>query len=304
MVLLSAISAQAISRLRGYVPPPTSYSSVPLSRRAAVLILLFADRRGDLKVVLTLRASTLKSYPGQVALPGGKADTLSETPFQTARREAFEEIGLPDTDMGLPKQFRVEHLCELPATLARSELVVRPCVAFLHAEDRGVSVANAEETLIPRLDAKEVAAVFTAPLQKFLDQSSGDDSNNHNSPWYEGNWTKWHGKKWRIHNFNVPIRTQAGSRARSDETQQTNVADLHPSSGGSAVTRYRVWGMTARLLVDAARLAYDREPAFDHDSTFGAEDVIGKLLASGRLGDGRSQDDELAREELSKAPKL
>jgi hypothetical protein len=33
----------------------------PLTRRAAVLILLFADRKGDLRVVLTMRASTLKS---------------------------------------------------------------------------------------------------------------------------------------------------------------------------------------------------------------------------------------------------
>lgn len=47
--------------MRAYVAPPTAYSSLPLSRRAAVLILLFADRRGDLRVVLTMRASTLNS---------------------------------------------------------------------------------------------------------------------------------------------------------------------------------------------------------------------------------------------------
>lgn len=51
----------AIERLRAYVPPPTNYAEVPLSRRAAVLILLYADRRGDLKVVLTMRAKTLSS---------------------------------------------------------------------------------------------------------------------------------------------------------------------------------------------------------------------------------------------------
>ena len=52
---------------------------MPLSRRAAVLILLFADRKGDLRVVLTMRASTLKSYSGQAALPGGKAEASDKT---------------------------------------------------------------------------------------------------------------------------------------------------------------------------------------------------------------------------------
>lgn len=51
----------AIDRLRAYKPPPTNYDLVPLSRRAAVLILLYADSKGDLRVVLTIRASTLSS---------------------------------------------------------------------------------------------------------------------------------------------------------------------------------------------------------------------------------------------------
>jgi hypothetical protein len=51
----------AIDRLRKYVPPPTQYDTLPLSRRAAVLILLFADAKGDLRVVVTMRAKTLSS---------------------------------------------------------------------------------------------------------------------------------------------------------------------------------------------------------------------------------------------------
>jgi hypothetical protein len=57
---MSAIKA-AIARLRTYVPPPTQYYSLPLARRAAVLILLYADKHGELRVVLTMRAKTLKS---------------------------------------------------------------------------------------------------------------------------------------------------------------------------------------------------------------------------------------------------
>lgn len=52
---------EAIERLRAYIPPPTHYFSLPLSRRAAVLLLLYADRNGKLRVVLTMRAKTLSS---------------------------------------------------------------------------------------------------------------------------------------------------------------------------------------------------------------------------------------------------
>jgi hypothetical protein len=52
---------EAIERLRAYTPPPTHYFSLPLSRRAAVLLLLYADRNGKLRVVLTMRAKTLSS---------------------------------------------------------------------------------------------------------------------------------------------------------------------------------------------------------------------------------------------------
>jgi hypothetical protein len=55
----------AVARLRAYKPPPfKAWDKLPLSRRAAVLVLLFADRHGDLRVVLTMRASTLRNYSG------------------------------------------------------------------------------------------------------------------------------------------------------------------------------------------------------------------------------------------------
>jgi len=51
------------------------------------------------------------------------------------------------------------------------------------------------------------------------------------------------------------------------------------------MNRFRVFGMTARILVDAARVAFGREPAFEHNSHFGDEDMIGRLIREGRLGD-------------------
>jgi hypothetical protein len=69
-------------------------------------------------------------------------------------------------------------------------------------------------------------------------------------------------------------------------------------------TRYRVFGMTARMLVDAARVAYAQEPEFEHNSHFGDEAMIAKLRRLGRLSAVRKASDGLTRETMEKASKL
>ena len=60
-------SKAAIARLRAYKPPPfPTWDHLPVSRRAAVLILLYADRKGDLRVVITMRATSLRNFSGMV----------------------------------------------------------------------------------------------------------------------------------------------------------------------------------------------------------------------------------------------
>ena len=266
-----------------------------------MLILLFADRRGDLRVVLTMRASTLKSYSGQAALPGGKAEE-GEAAFETARREAEEEIGLPADSSKLPAPFRVEHLCEIPTNLAKTELVVRPCIGFLrsHEENTGKDVSVAE-TLIPQLDAKEVAAVFSAPFRNFL--QAEDDSTQKNLPgkpsdWYEGSWTDWHQNRWRMHNFFVPVTNQFVAKPKITEGQKVAADHL------DALDRYRVFGMTARILVDVARIAYAQEPTFEHNSHFGDEDMIVRLRRLGRLGPLIKPGEELTKDILKRAANM
>ncbi|KAB8229225.1 hypothetical protein ETB97_006577 [Aspergillus alliaceus] len=306
MPRLNAVSQSAIDRLRLYKPPPTNYDLVPLSRRAAVLLLLYADLKGDLRVVLTIRAKTLSSYAGQAALPGGRADSLEETPFQTARREALEEIGLPDIHQSFPQPFTVEHLCELPANLARTELVVRPCVALLHSYDeRTGQNADPEVSLIPKLDAREVAAVFTAPFHNFLRMSDEDQWGGNPADWYQGAWTEWHQSNWRMHQFFVPVQHQSVVKPRTINQQQKEaVSALEEGEKPGVVTRYRVFGMTARMLVDVARVAYAEEPEFEHNSHFGDEHLIAQLRKMGRLSPLRKSGDILTREDMEKAAKL
>jgi 8-oxo-dGTP pyrophosphatase MutT (NUDIX family) len=59
---------------------------------AAVLIGLI-EREHGVNVLLTRRADTLRRHTGQVALPGGRQDP-GERPWETALREAHEEVGL------------------------------------------------------------------------------------------------------------------------------------------------------------------------------------------------------------------
>ncbi|KAJ5153380.1 uncharacterized protein N7482_009858 [Penicillium canariense] len=348
MAPLNPASQEAIDRLRGYTPPPTAYGDVPLSRRAAVLILLYADPKGDLRVVITIRAKTLSScaylpFPWEIhgvpshgpglarSWPGaasrtyeqpcfedqgrvgagaarhgmrGRADALSETPFQTARREACEEIGLPDIAQPLPPPFAVEHLCELPANLAKTELVVRPCVALLHAFDPATGAnADPEIELIPRLDAREVAAVFSARFDDFLRLRSSEGSGV--GEWYKGSWSRWHNHNWRMHQFFVRAHNHA-IRPRSPDNPAQNAAvdALTQQEESGVVQNYRVFGMTARIIVDAARVAFAREPEFEHNSHFGDEAMIAKLRRLGRLSAVRRPGDELTRETMEKAAKL
>lgn len=102
-----------------------------------------------------------------------------------------------------------------------------------------------------------------------------------------------------MHQFFVPIRSRSvvkpGGQTRSQKTAGDHLRE---------VTRYRVFGMTARILVDAARLAYDTEPEFEHNSHFGDENMISSLRRLGRLSPKRTADDGLTRATMEKAAKL
>ncbi|PHU04337.1 Nudix hydrolase 22, chloroplastic [Capsicum chinense] len=120
------------------------------SNRAAVLVCLFEDQHGHLRVILTKRASTLSSHSGEVALPGGKVEEGDANDIETALREAEEEIGL---DRSL-----VDVVTVLESFTNKKGITVIPVVGILW--DRN--------TFNPKINAAEVAAIFDAPLEMFL----------------------------------------------------------------------------------------------------------------------------------------
>ena len=61
-------------------------------RPSAVLALISEGTLPD--IVLTRRNATLRYHPGQLSLPGGRAETGDATLIETALREALEEVGV------------------------------------------------------------------------------------------------------------------------------------------------------------------------------------------------------------------
>jgi 8-oxo-dGTP pyrophosphatase MutT (NUDIX family) len=78
---------------------------------AAVLVPVYRDEAGDLRVVL-IRRTEGGVHGGQIAFPGGRCDPADASALETALREAEEEIGL--------SRDRVHVLDELPVLETRS----------------------------------------------------------------------------------------------------------------------------------------------------------------------------------------
>jgi 8-oxo-dGTP pyrophosphatase MutT (NUDIX family) len=115
--------------------------------QAAVLVALTAE--SEPSVLLGRRAMHLPLHPGEVAFAGGKREAQDVSPWQTATREAMEEVGLSPT--------MVHPLGELDPLITRTGFEVFPCVA---------SVPPGIELVV---DPGEFESVFFAPLAVFAD---------------------------------------------------------------------------------------------------------------------------------------
>ena len=68
------------------------------AKESSVLILLYPE--GDnVKTVLILRPDNSGVHSGQVSFPGGRRELTDKNLFDTALREAYEEIGLERTEV-------------------------------------------------------------------------------------------------------------------------------------------------------------------------------------------------------------
>lgn len=106
-------------------------------------------------MILTRRASGLRTHPGEITLPGGARDVGDVSPAATALRESHEELGV------------APHLLEVLGLLddepTTSGYVITPVVTWL--EQRSPYV----------LDPAEVDAVCEIPLAVFADRTMAED---------------------------------------------------------------------------------------------------------------------------------
>ncbi|KAJ3117292.1 hypothetical protein HK100_000853 [Physocladia obscura] len=197
-----------------------AYATIERSNRAGVLIPLVFDTQTDaVHVVLTRRASLLRTHGGEVSLPGGRMEPHDADVTCTALREAHEEIGLD------PARAAVLSVHKPAASL--HGVLVTPVAAsiatpLLYSVQSQTSHSSLTARVIASLSINtlEVESVFTLPLLTFLKNEHHtckrifDDSGN---------------LKWMAHSFNCV-----------DEFGR----------------EYLVWGLTAHILVRFAVIAY------------------------------------------------
>lgn len=139
--------ASRLLPLTGYLPPdPPPPEHAP----AAVLVGLI-ERPEGLSLLLTLRTLHLRKHAGQIALPGGRSEP-GELPWETALREAQEEVGLD------PALVELAGLSE--PFWAMTGYLVTPVVGFVSPDLR----------LSPNPD--EVDEAFEVPFDFLMDAAN------------------------------------------------------------------------------------------------------------------------------------
>jgi len=142
----------AFARMRLDPTPPAPERARPINperplprikmRDAAVLIPIVA--RETASVLFTRRTLTLRKHAGQIAFPGGAVDETDADAAEAAKREAFEEVGLPGD--------KIETIGFLDPYLVGTGYRITPVVAKV----------DPNHSLV--LNPDEVDAAFEVPL--------------------------------------------------------------------------------------------------------------------------------------------
>lgn len=136
-------------------PPPDPHDlhvialkeGTPVTEAAVLVPLVY--RAGRVHVLFTQRTLHLDDHAGQISFPGGRVEAGDTSREDTALRETEEEIGLERAAVAL--------LGRLPDYEIPSGFRITPVVGWI------------EPPFALKLDSFEVAAVFEAPLEHFLD---------------------------------------------------------------------------------------------------------------------------------------
>ncbi len=125
------------------------------AKTAAVLLHIFPDQAGQHRMCFIKRASRYPSDPhaGQISFPGGQQESQDATYWDTALREAREEVGISPQ-----KTKKIGALSTLYIPV--SNFLVYPFLSF------------ADESPEFQLQETEVDAIITPKISEIIDESS------------------------------------------------------------------------------------------------------------------------------------
>lgn len=122
------------------------------SNRAAAVLIPILIGSDEPNLLFTRRCANLREHAGQISFPGGRP-TPADTDLQkTALREAYEEIGLHESDVSI--------VGVLPSCRTSTSYEVTPFVGVL------------KKPFVPSLNLYEVSEVFESPVAFFLKTDS------------------------------------------------------------------------------------------------------------------------------------
>lgn len=249
---MSSLSAlELVANIRRFAVPkvypiPTIW---PSFRRSSVMIVLFVGNYGELRVLLTKRSRKLNNFSGHVSLPGGKADDDKETEVEIARRECFEEIGLPYDDELKRQGLKLDLLNLMPCYLSRTFLSVRPVVCFLHNHDKPSDQIKSLKLL---LNPGETSSIFSIPLLDLIDRGEKKEYLKKTIHTYH-----WGHLRWPIKHFYYPTVNDNEVTWLEDIVDLSSdddlIDDMEMHSDGKDIKD--LWGLTAQILYDLANIA-------------------------------------------------
>jgi 8-oxo-dGTP pyrophosphatase MutT (NUDIX family) len=93
-------SPSIVDRLRAAVRNPEQAAApIPEGQRPASVLLLCDPSTAGVPLLFVLRSEELRQHPGQIAFPGGGAETFDSDVVATAMREAGEELGIQSSSV-------------------------------------------------------------------------------------------------------------------------------------------------------------------------------------------------------------
>ena len=137
-------------------------TNVNLSPASVLIPLQFENSKWQ--VILTRRSTNMKTHSGQISFPGGKFEEKDKRLDTTARREAFEEIGLSSINVNI--------LGALPSHETVTGFRIFPFVGVVSGYKMQIN------------SSVEVSEVFKVPLEFLLDGRS-----------YSEHFFTWNGEK-------------------------------------------------------------------------------------------------------------